>query len=107
MTIDEMCAFAYKATRDMVFGILADEHMEDYDSDEVAVMGEAVSMIPAYEEICKRVYPYYTFSEVKEHVVGCIMWAYPQLSTDAFDRIVDKYHWYTTILEEPRFSMCS
>lgn len=104
MSLDEMCAFAYKATRDMVYGILADEHMEDYDAEEVEIMGDAVRMIPRYEEICLRVYPHYCFAEVKEHVANCILWAYPHLSTDAFDRVLQSYHWHTTLLDESRMA---
>ncbi|MCY9757779.1 hypothetical protein M5X00_26475 [Paenibacillus alvei] len=107
MTIDEMCAFAYKATRDMVYGILADEHLEVYDAEEVAIMGEAVRTIPKYEEICLNVYPEYDYESVKDYVSASLEWGFSMMSPEAMNRILDNYDRYTTIPIASRLALCS
>lgn len=97
MTVDEMCAYAYKATRDTIYTNLATQHMFDYDAEENAIMAEAVSEIPALEDICVSVNPHYDYHAIKEHVIGCIDWAYRMLSKNALARIVEHYDRYSVI----------
>lgn len=98
MTVDEMCAFAYKATRDSIYSTLAVEHMQDYDSEENMLMSEAVRSIPEFEKICLNIYPNYDYKSVKEHVIGCIEWAYRMMRPEAIKRIVANYDKYSSVL---------
>lgn len=97
MTVDEMCAFAYKATRDIVYTNLATEYMQDYDCEENAIMGEVVRSIPEYEKIALSVQPDRDYKSIKEHVVECIKWGFAMLSPEALRRIVTNYDRYTTV----------
>ncbi|MGG4105173.1 hypothetical protein AAXB25_14750 [Paenibacillus lautus] len=97
MTVDEMCAFAYKATRDSIYNTLATEYMQDYDFEENAFMGEAVRSIPQYEKICLNVYPHYDYKAVKEHVIGCLEWGFRLLKPESLRRIVTNYERYSTL----------
>lgn len=106
MTVDAMCAFAYKATRDMIYGALASEYMEYYDADENNMLGEAVRSIPEYENICMRVYPEYDYNAMKDYVLNCLKWGFRMLSPDAIQRITDHYDRYTYVRND-RYALCS
>lgn len=106
MTVDEMCAFAYKSTRDSIYNMLATEYMVDYDSEENALMGEAVRSIPQYENICLDVYPQYDYKSVKDHVISCLEWGFRLLKPESMHRIVSNYDRYSS-LRSMRSARCS
>ncbi|OME54003.1 hypothetical protein BSK59_15595 [Paenibacillus odorifer] len=107
MTVDEMCAFAYKSAIETFYNAMASFYMEDYDSDESKLMGEAIRSIPTYENICLKVNLDYNYEDVKEHVSSCLRWGFRMLSPESLDRIIDNYEWYTTIPDSRRLVLCS
>lgn len=98
MTIDEMCAFAYKATRDMYFSDLANEYMQDFNAEDNIAVGDAIRAIPQLENIYVSTHSDWNEKAIIDHVMLCIELQNSDLSDSAMSMIRNNYKRYSEIM---------
>lgn len=111
MTLDAMCALAYKSARETFFNTLGDLHNDYREERNISdarrnvtlelpelhkATEEAIAYIPVVEKVyMEKINPLGSYVEMKQHVIDCIRWEYRYLDEHSLNSVIGNYDLYT------------